>query len=120
MEDISNIRVTEKNNDFLKRLVDEQGLFETDKMAAIFAISYALKRSLDDSISETYALDPNSINKWDAASIDSTGVLRLIVKERHPSVTCPFRFLQALMNKGLEEMAKNVPSTGFIRISSLM
>lgn len=120
MEDISNIRVTEINNSFLDRLVTQEGLFINDKTAAVFAVAYAINNDLDAGITEEYALPSPTINKWDAASVDSFGSLQLIVKIRHPEIHCPFRVIQAVMNIGLNKMRELCPETGFIKISRFM
>ncbi len=120
MEDISNIRVTEVNNAFLERLVTGEGLFINDKTAAVFAVSYAINNDLDRDITDNYALPTPTVNKWDAASVDSSGALRLIVQLRHPEIECPFRVIQGIMNIGLNKMRELCPETGFIKISRFM
>lgn len=120
MEDISNIRVTEINNSFLERLVTNEGLFVNDKTAAVFAVAFAINNDLDVGITDEYTLPTPTVNKWDAASIDSSGSLQLIVKIRHPEVQCPFRVIQGIMNVGLNKMRELCPETGFIKISRFM
>ena len=120
MDDISNIRVTEANNAFLKRLTDEESLFAEDKIAAIFAIAYAINNDLDLTLNGDYSIPSPTVNKWDAASIDPAGIFRLLVQIRHANVECPFRVLQAVMNLGLEKMRKEAPDTGFVKISSFI
>lgn len=117
MDDISNIRVTEINNSFLERLVTEEKLFINDKTAAVFAVSFAINNNFDSVITDDYSLSSPTINKWDAASVDSTGAIRLILKIRHPKIECPFRALQAIMDIGLNKMRELCPETGFIKIS---
>ena len=120
MDDISNIRVTEINDAFLDRLVNQEKLFKNDKSAAVFAVSYAINNDLDIDISDNYVLPTPTINKWDATSVDSTGVLRMIVKIRHPNIECPFRVIQGIMNVGLNGMREKCSETGFIKISRFM
>lgn len=120
MEDISNIRVTESNNAFLQRLVSDEGLFKDDKTAAVFAVSYAINNNLDLGITDDYSLPSPTVNKWDSNSVDASGALKLLVKIRHPDVTCPYRVIQAIMNIGLNSMRSICPETGFVRISRFM
>ena len=120
MEDISNIRVTEVNNTFLERLVTEEGLFINDKTAAVFAVAFAINNGLDRDVNDSCTLPTPTVNKWDAASVDASGALRLIVQLRHPEIECPFRVIQAIMNIGLNKMRELCPETGFIKISRFM
>lgn len=120
MDDISNIRVTEINNNFLQRLVAEEKLFKDDKTAAVFAVCFAINNDLDRQVGDDFSLPPPTINKWDSASIDSSGILRLLVDIRHPNVECPFRFIQAVMNIGLNKMRDIAPEAGFIKISNFL
>ena len=120
MEDISNIRVTEINNAFLGRLVTKEGLFVDDKTAAIFAVAFAINHDLDIGVTDQYRLPKPDTNKWDAASVDTSGALRLMVELRHPEVECPFRVIQAIMDIGLNKMREMSPETGFIKISRFM
>ena len=120
MEDISNIRVTEVNNAFLERLAKEERLFVNDKTAAVFAVAFAINNDLDCNVTDGYTLPNPTVNKWDAASVDPSGSLRLIVQLRHPEVECPFRVIQAIMNIGLNKMRELCPEAGFIKISRFM
>ena len=120
MDDISNIRVTEINDAFLKRLVIKEGLFINDKTAAVFAVAFAINNDFDKDVTDSYTLPTPTINKWDAASVDSSGALQLLVKLRHPEIECPFRVIQAIMDIGLNKMRELCPETGFIRISRFM
>ncbi len=120
MADITNIRVTEKADAFLRRLKDEQGLFNTDKDAAKLGVSYAILKNMDLGIEEAPALDGNTINKWDSLSIDTDGTLRLVIRSRHPNCEEPFRMIQFLMNRGLEAMAANSREGAPIEISKYM
>lgn len=120
MEDISNIRVTEKNNEFLNKLVSSQKLFKDDKSAAMFAISYAIEHNLDEKIDDSYTLELPVINKWDANSIDSSEVFRLLIQKRHPSSVCPFRIIQGTLDLGLRALREIAPDSGYIELSKFI
>ena len=117
MDDISNIRITDINNRFLERLVKDCSIFKDDKSAAMFAISFAINHDLDQNIDESYTLESPTINKWDANSIDSSGLFRLLISKRHPDTECPFRIIQGVLDKGLNGMRSLAPDNGFINIS---
>ena len=120
MEDYTNIRITEVNNRFLERLVKDSNIFVNDKSAAMFAIAYAINHDIDLSINESYSLEPPVMNKWDANSIDNEGVFRLLISKRHSNPEYPFRFLQSVLDAGLNKMREIAPDNGFINISEFI
>ena len=120
MDDISNIRVTEKAEAFLRRLKDEQHLFSEDKMAAKFGAAYAITQGFDAGMDEAPAIEGTTFNKWDSLSLDGDGSLRMVVISRHPNCKCPFRMIQYLLNRGLESMSDNSREGAPIEISKFM
>ena len=121
MDDIKNIRVSEKSNSVLEDLSKTQGLFKDAIDAARFSFSYALNNNLDtDFALNNYSTGQASFNKWDIGAFDTDGAIRLLILKRHPESECPYRIMQTIVNLGLESISNKIPNSGLVKISNFM
>lgn len=96
--DKKTVGITSGNIAALQRLVDA-GHFGSELDAAKFAMAHAIKG--DVPVGRVDGAD----TKWNVGSVDPDGNLRFLLVALYPETDEPYRLMEYLMNKGLEELA---------------
>ncbi len=116
--DRTNIRVTVEGNKVAEQL-KETGCFEDELAIAKFALAYAIKNRFDENLDD-FKLGADSLNKWNIGSVDGDSYLRDLIKSLHPETETPYRYVEALINKGLQAIGAIIDSEGLSKISKFM
>lgn len=100
-------------------LLEEIGYFDDRLTIAKFAFAYAIRNGLDDNLSE-YKVGEAGGTKWNIGSVDNDQYLRDLIVSLYPESETPYRFIEALMNKGLQSIGEVIAKEGLNKISKLM
>jgi len=100
-------------------LLEESGFFEDRLTIAKFALAFAIKNGIDSELAE-YKLGEAGGTKWNIGSVDNDQYLRELIISLYPDVDTPYRYIEALMNKGLLMMGEVIKAEGLNKISKFM
>jgi hypothetical protein len=118
MDDKVNIGLTNDANLVAERL-ELTGLFEDRLSVAKFAIAIAIKEGLDNKL-EDYRQTDSMGTKWNIGSVDSDQYLRDLMISLYPECNTPYRYIEALMNRGLIFLGNIIKRKGTSKISELI
>lgn len=112
-EDKNTIGLTEANRTTMEAVV-EKGGFATAMDAAKFAFALALNRGCA----------PNPVEKagtiWNIGTFDESGDLKALVRSLFPDVETPYRMIEALVNAGFEQLAREMNEASGMRIEEII
>lgn len=117
-EDKVNIGLSVEANRVADRL-EETGYFEDRLSIAKFALAYAVRNNLDSDLS-SYRVGESGGTKWNIGSVDNDQYLRDLINSLYPDGETPYRYIEALMNKGLLSIGEIINRDGLNKISVFM
>lgn len=117
-EDKVNIGLSIETSKIADKL-EETGYFDDKLTIAKFALAYAIKNDLDDNLSD-YKIGDAGGTKWNIGSVDNDQYLRDLIVSLYPESETPYRFIEALMNKGLISIGDIITNEGLNKISKFM
>ena len=118
MEDKVNIGLSLEASKIADK-IEETSFFEDRLSIAKFALAFAVKSGLDDKLIE-FRIGEAGGTKWNVGSVDNDQYLRDLIVSLYPECETPYRYIEALMNKGLLKIGERINHEGLGRISSYM
>lgn len=99
--------------------LEETGYFEDRIAIAKFALSYAIRNGIDTGLVD-FKVGEGGGTKWNIGSIDGDKYLHSLMLSLYPETDTPYRFIEALMNKGLLKIGEKIASEGLSKIGNFM
>jgi hypothetical protein len=99
--------------------LEETGYFEDRLAIAKFALAYAIRNGLDADLAD-YRVGDGGGTKWNIGSVDSDKYLHSLILSLYPGTETPYRYIEALMNKGLLGIGEKIATEGLGKISKFM
>ena len=109
------IGISPSNNDLIKGLVEQGIYFKTETDVARFAFAYVMKNRLD--ITRKDYKPTGLTTKWSYETVDPDYTMKSLVHVLHPEEQNIEKYIQTLINLGLEEIRKLSPH---MKINSIM
>lgn len=109
------IGLTPSNGDLIKELVGQKLYFKNETDVARFAFAYVMKNRLDMTRKDYKATGLTT--KWSYETVDPDYTMKSLVHVLHPEEQNEEKYVQTLINLGLEEIGKN---TVHMKINSIM
>ncbi|WP_019007449.1 MULTISPECIES: hypothetical protein [Paenibacillaceae] len=118
IEDRINIGLSVEANN-VADVLEETEYFEDRLAIAKFALAYAVRNGLDTGLAE-FKVGESGGTKWNIGSVDADKYLHSLILSLYPDTKTPYRYIEALMNKGLLSIGKIIEAEGIGKISKFM
>ncbi|MGZ7444264.1 hypothetical protein [Paenibacillus sp. TH7-28] len=117
-EDRINIGLSVESNK-IADILENTGYFEDRIAIAKFALAYAVRNNLDTGLTD-YKVGEGGGTKWNIGSLDADKYLHSLILTLYPETETPYRYIEALMNKGLVSIGEKIAEEGVSKISEFM
>jgi len=108
----ASIGLTAANKEVVE-ILRKKGWFEEQKDAGKFAMALSINRGVNSGEVE------GVVPLWDIETFDSEGDVKSLIAALYPDEKQPYRFVEVLVNRGLEIIAQHLQENPAIDISDL-